>query len=299
VVAALEGDVVKGIILAGGAGSRLDPITRVASKQLQPVYDKPMIYYPLATLMDAGIRNILLVSTPEDLPRFESLLGDGHQWGIEMHYAQQPRPEGIAQALLIGADFIDGDSVALILGDNIFHGDMGMEMLVESFRSGALVFGYPVSDPGRYGVIELDGDRVVSLTEKPETPTSNLAVPGFYLYDGRAVEFVRALRPSPRGELEITDLNRAYLDIEELRAVRLGRGIAWLDSGTHASLLEAANFIATIERRQGIKIACLEEIAINRGYISADDLAEIISDTPASEYRTYLETVLVEIGIEA
>jgi glucose-1-phosphate thymidylyltransferase len=289
----------KGILLAGGSGSRLDPITRVASKQLQPVYDKPMIYYPLATLMEAGIHEILLVSTPNDLPRFESLLGDGRQWGIELHYEQQPRPEGIAQALLIGAEFIDGDSVALILGDNIFHGDMGIKDLVDSFGSGAVVFGYPVSDPGRYGVIELDGDRVVSLTEKPEAPSSNLAVPGLYLYDGRAVDFARALRPSPRGELEITDLNRAYLDIEELRAVQLGRGIAWLDSGTPASLLEAANFIATIERRQGIKIACLEEIAFQRGYISADDLTGTISETPPSEYRAYLETILSEIGTDA
>jgi glucose-1-phosphate thymidylyltransferase len=289
----------KGILLAGGTGSRLDPITRVASKQLQPVYDKPMIYYPLAMLMEAGIREILLVSTPNDLPRFDALLGDGRQWGIELHYAQQPRPEGIAQALLIGAEFIDGDSVALILGDNIFHGDMRIKDLIDSFESGAVVFGYPVKNPERYGVIELDGDRVVSLTEKPEDPQSNLAVPGFYLYDGRAVEFTRGLEPSKRGELEITDLNRIYLDIGELRVVQLGRGIAWLDSGTHASLLEAANFIATIERRQGIKIACLEEIAFKRGYISADDLVGIISETPASEYRNYLETVLAEKGADA
>jgi glucose-1-phosphate thymidylyltransferase len=286
----------KGIVLAGGAGSRLHPITRVASKQLQPVYDKPMIYYPLATLMEAGIREILLVSTPQDLPRFEALLGDGHVWGIDIQYAEQPRPEGIAQALLIGADFIDGDAVALILGDNIFHGNMGIEGLVQSFSSGALVFAYPVKDPERYGVVELDGDRVVALTEKPDHPRSNLAVPGLYIYDGRAVEFTRLLKPSPRGELEITDLNQAYLDIGELFAVQLGRGIAWLDSGTHASLLEASNFIATIERRQGIKIACLEEIALSRGFVGVDDLARVVSAMPNSEYRDYLETVLAEDG---
>ncbi len=284
----------KGIILAGGAGSRLHPITRVASKQLQPVYDKPMIYYPLATMMTAGIREILLVSTPDDLPRFEALLGDGRQWGIDLVYRAQPRPEGIAQVLLVGADFIDGDRVALILGDNIFHGDLGLEGLVSSFSSGALVFGYPVKDPERYGVVEMSGDRVVSLTEKPEHPASNLAVPGLYLYDERAVGFARGLNPSHRGELEITDLNRTYLDLDELRAVQLGRGIAWLDSGTHASLLEAANFIATIERRQGVKIACLEEIAFDRGYISREQMARLVADTPVSEYRDYLELVLAE-----
>jgi glucose-1-phosphate thymidylyltransferase len=255
-----------------------------------------MIYYPLATLMEAGIREILLVSTPQDLPRFEALLGDGHVWGIDIQYAEQPRPEGIAQALLIGADFIDGDAVALILGDNIFHGNMGIERLVQSFSSGALVFAYPVKDPERYGVVELDGERVVALTEKPEHPLSNLAVPGLYIYDGRAVDFTRLLKPSSRGELEITDLNQAYLDIGELFAVQLGRGIAWLDSGTHASLLEASNFIATIERRQGIKIACLEEIALNRGFVSVDDLARVVSAMPNSEYREYLETVLAEDG---
>lgn len=284
----------KGIILAGGAGSRLDPITRVASKQLQPVYDKPMIYYPLATLMNAGIREILLVSTPDDLPRFEALLGDGRKWGIDIAYREQPRPEGIAQVLLVGAEFIGGDSVALILGDNIFHGDLGLEELVHSFSSGALVFGYPVVDPERYGVVEMSGDDVVSLMEKPEQPASNLAVPGLYFYDEKAVGLARGLKPSQRGELEITDLNRAYLDLDELHAVRLGRGIAWLDSGTHASLLEAANFIATIERRQGVKIACLEEIAFDRGYISREEMANLVADTPRSEYRDYLELVLAE-----
>jgi len=285
---------VKGIILAGGAGSRLDPMTRVASKQLQAVYDKPMIYYPLATLMEAGIREILLISTPHDLPRFEALLGDGSQWGIELRYAEQPRPEGIAQALLIGADFIDGDSVALILGDNIFYGNLGIAELIASFESGAAVFAYPVKDPQRYGVVELDGDRVVSLVEKPSNPKSNLAVPGFYVYDERVVDLAGALEPSPRGELEITDLNRAYLELGELRARRLGRGIAWLDSGTHASLLEAANFIATIERRQGLKIACLEEIALERGYVTHGEMTELVSSMPNSGYREYLQSVLAE-----
>lgn len=284
----------KGIVLAGGAGSRLDPMTRVASKQLQAVYDKPMIYYPLATLMEAGIRDILLISTPHDLPRFEALLGDGSQWGIELRYAEQPRPEGIAQAILIGAEFIDGESVALILGDNIFYGNLGIPELIASFESGATVFAYAVKDPQRYGVVELDGDRVVSLVEKPNDPRSNLAVPGFYVYDERAVDLVGALEPSPRGELEITDLNRAYLELGELRAIRLGRGIAWLDSGTHASLLEAANFIATIERRQGLKIACLEEIALERGHITHAELTELVSSMPDSEYRDYIKTVLTE-----
>ncbi|GMQ94581.1 MAG: glucose-1-phosphate thymidylyltransferase RfbA [Acidimicrobiia bacterium] len=284
----------KGIVLAGGEGSRLDPMTRVASKQLQAVYDKPMIYYPLATLMEAGIREILLISTPHDLPRFEALLGDGSQWGIELHYAEQPRPEGIAQAILIGADFIDGDSVALILGDNIFYGNLGIAELIASFKSGAAVFAYPVKDPQRYGVVEIDGDRVVSLVEKPSDPRSNLAVPGFYVYDERVVDLVGALEPSPRGELEITDLNRAYLELGELRARRLGRGIAWLDSGTHASLLEAANFIATIERRQGLKIACLEEIALERGYVTHTEMTELVSSMPSSGYRDYLESILAE-----
>jgi len=285
---------VKGIILAGGEGSRLDPMTRVASKQLQPVYDKPMIYYPLATLMEAGIREILLISTPHDLPRFEALLGDGSQWGIELRYVEQPRPEGIAQAFLIGADFIRGESVALILGDNIFYGNLGLSDLVDSFRTGAAVFAYPVNDPERYGVVELDGDRVVSLIEKPENPRSNLAVPGLYLYDERVVGFTEKLDPSARGELEITDLNRVYLELGELWARELGRGIAWLDSGTHESLLEAANFIATIERRQGLKIACLEEIALDRGYVSHGEMAELVAAMPISTYRDYVQGILAE-----
>ena len=285
----------KGIVLAGGAGTRLHPITQVASKQLQPVYDKPMIYYPLATLMLAGIREILVISTPEDVPRFEALLGDGSSWGIDLQYAVQPEPRGIAQAFLIGADFIGDDCVCLILGDNVLYGRMKLDEIVAEFESGAVIFGYPVRDPERYGVVEF-GDRgqVVGLEEKPEKPRTNLAVPGLYLYDSRVVETARALRPSARGELEITDLNIAYLERGELRAERLGRGIAWLDTGTHESLLEAANFIATIESRQGLKIACLEEIALRRGYLSREAFQELLDRMPGSPYRSYLEMVLNE-----
>jgi glucose-1-phosphate thymidylyltransferase len=256
-----------------------------------------MIYYPLATLMEAGIREILVISTPHDLPRFEALLSDGSQWGIDLRYAEQPRPEGIAQAFLIGADFIQGESVALILGDNIFYGNLGLSGVVDSFKSGAAVFAYPVKDPERYGVVELDGDRVVSLIEKPENPRSNLAVPGLYLYDDRVVGFTEKLEPSARGELEITDLNHVYLALGELWARELGRGIAWLDSGTHESLLEAANFIATIERRQGLKIACLEEIALDRGYVSQGEMAELVTTMPVSAYRDYVQGVLTESSL--
>jgi glucose-1-phosphate thymidylyltransferase len=295
-VGTIEGGIVKGIVLAGGAGSRLDPITRVASKQLQPVYDKPMIYYPLATLLLAGIREVLLISTPADLPRFEDLLGDGSQWGIDLSYAVQPEPKGIAQAFLVGREFIAGDRVALILGDNIFYGDARFDEIVDSFSTGAVVFGYPVRDPERYGVVELDADdRPVSLVEKPDRPRSNLAVPGFYLYDERVVEVTEGLTPSARGELEITDVNRVYLDRGELVVSRLGRGIAWLDSGTHDSLLDSANFIATIEHRQGLKIACLEEIAYRRGYIDRPHLVEVIDAMPRSAYRRYLEQVADEV----
>lgn len=288
----------KGIVLAGGAGSRLDPITRVASKQLQPVYDKPMVYYPLSTLLKAGIREILLISTPNDLPRFESLLGDGSQWGIELRYAVQDEPKGIAEAFIIGEEFIAGDTVALILGDNIFYGNLGLDVLVPSFETGAVVFAYPVKDPERYGVVELDGSQVISLEEKPENPKSQLAVPGFYMYDSRVAEIAKGIEPSGRGELEITDLNKAYLEMGELRAHRLGRGVAWLDSGTHDSLLEAANFVATIEHRQGLKIACLEEIAFDMGFVSADHLASIVQTMPESDYRAYVESVLAE-GVPA
>jgi glucose-1-phosphate thymidylyltransferase len=286
---------VKGIILAGGSGSRLQPITLVASKQLQPVYDKPMIYYPLATLMLAGIREILLISTPEDTPRFEALLGNGARWGIRLCYAVQPRPEGIAQAFLVGEHFIAGDNVTLVLGDNLLYGRMRLDDIVRDFRDGALIFGYPVHDPERYGVVEFDADgRVLSIEEKPAEPKTHLAIPGLYLYDDHVVELARELKPSARGELEITDLNRAYLERGKLRAERLGRGIAWLDTGTHESLLEAANFIATIERRQGLKIACLEEIAYRKGYIDRAALAVQVEAMPTSEYRRYLEEILAE-----
>jgi glucose-1-phosphate thymidylyltransferase len=288
---------VKGIVLAGGAGSRLHPITLVASKQLQPVYDKPMIYYPLATLMLAGIRDILLISTPQDVPRFEALLGDGHQWGIQIGYAVQPRPEGIAQAFLIAEDFVSGENVTLILGDNILYGRMRLDKIVADFREGALIFGYPVQDPERYGVVEFDADgQVVSLEEKPAKPKTNLAIPGIYLYDHKVVTLTRKLRPSTRGELEITDLNRSYLELGELRVEPLGRGIAWLDTGTHESLLEAANFIATVERRQGLKIACLEEIAYRRGYIDRAAFSALVANTAGSAYRSYLEELLAEFS---
>jgi glucose-1-phosphate thymidylyltransferase len=286
----------KGIILAGGAGSRLHPMTMVASKQLQPVYDKPMVYYPLATLLEAGITEVLLISTPADIPRFETLLGDGSQWGMEIVYEVQVEPAGIAQAFLIGADFIGGESVSLILGDNIFYGNMHLDTIVSEFTTGAHIFGYPVRDPERYGVVELDdAGRVMSLVEKPAEPVSNLVVPGFYLYDNDVVDITRNLEPSPRGELEITDVNIAYLKRGDLVATRLGRGIAWLDSGTHESLLEAANFIATIEHRQGLKIACLEEIALDKGFLTVDTLAVMVAEMPRSGYRDYLERVVAEV----
>ena len=286
----------RGIVLAGGAGSRLHPMTLVASKQLQPVYDKPMVYYPLATLLEAGITEVLLISTPADVPRFETLLGDGSQWGMEIVYQVQSEPAGIAQAFLIGADFIGDESVSLILGDNILYGNMHLDTIVSEFTKGAHIFGYPVRDPERYGVVELDdAGRVVSLVEKPAEPVSNLVVPGFYLYDNDVIEITRNLEPSTRGELEITDVNIAYLERGDLVATRLGRGIAWLDSGTHESLLEAANFIATIEHRQGLKIACLEEIALDRGFLTVDALAAMVAEMPRSGYRDYLERVVAEV----
>jgi glucose-1-phosphate thymidylyltransferase len=283
----------KGILLAGGSGTRLHPVTQISSKQLAPVYDKPMVYYPLATLMLAGIREILLISTPRDLPRFQELLGDGSQWGLALAYAEQPRPEGIAQAFLIAERFLAGAKAALILGDNLFYGRMRLDELVSSFAQGALIFGYPVRDPERYGVVEL-GPRgeVIELVEKPRAPRSNLAIPGIYLYDEQVVEITRTLEPSARGELEITDLNRRYLERGLLRVQRLGRGIAWLDTGTHESLLDASNFIATIERRQGLKIACLEEIAYRRGFVDRDTLAAQLKKMPDSSYRSYVEAVL-------
>ena len=285
----------KGIVLAGGAGSRLYPLTLVASKQLQPVYDKPMIYYPLATLMMAGIDDILIISTPHDTPRFESLLGDGSRWGISISYKVQPEPKGIAQAFLVGEDFIADDPICLILGDNIFYGKIGLDKMVQEFDGGAVVFGYPVTDPERYGVVEFGKDgKVHSIEEKPAQPKSSYAIPGLYLYDGSVVKRARSMKPSARGELEITDVNLEYLRRGELRVEILGRGIAWLDTGTHTSLLEASHFIGTLEARQGLKIACLEEIAYRRGFINEAGLRQVISDTPKSSYRDYLARVLTE-----
>jgi glucose-1-phosphate thymidylyltransferase len=287
-----------GIVLAGGAGSRLYPLTLVASKQLQPVYDKPMIYYPLSTLMVAGIRDILIISTPHDTPRFQQLLGDGSRYGIKLSYAVQPEPKGIAQAFLVGEEFINGENVALILGDNIFYGKMGLDQIVREFTGGACVFGYPVHDPERYGVVEFDAaGNVLSLEEKPQRPKSHYAVPGLYLYDRQVVEMTKKMQPSARGELEITDLNKVYLAKGQLRVERLGRGIAWLDTGTHQSLLEASHFIGTLEARQGLKIACLEEIAYRKGFVERAQMQQVISATPKSSYREYLEMILRdEIG---
>lgn len=285
----------KGIVLAGGAGNRLYPLSRAASKQLQPVYDKPMIYYPLSTLMMAGIDDILIISTPEDTPRFESLLGDGSRWGIGISYAVQPEPKGIAQAFLVGEEFIDGRPVALILGDNIFYGKLGLDRIVAGFSGGARIFGYPVNDPERYGVVEFDaGGKAVGIEEKPDRPRSRYAVPGLYLFDEQVVGIARSLRPSDRGELEITDVNRAYMARGELTVERLGRGIAWLDTGTHVSLLEAGQFIGALEARQGLKIACLEEVAFNMGFLDRDGMERAIAGTPPSPYREYLEQILKE-----
>jgi glucose-1-phosphate thymidylyltransferase len=283
----------KGIVLAGGAGSRLYPLTLVASKQLQPVYDKPMIYYPLSTLMMGGIDDILIISTPHDTPRFQALLGDGSRFGIRLSYAVQAEPRGIAQAFLVGEEFINGDPVALILGDNIFYGKMGHDRMMADFSGGATVFGYPVHDPERYGVVEFDkAGKVLSLEEKPAHPKSHYAVPGLYLYDSQVVGITKAMKPSPRGELEITDVNLEYLRRGQLQVERLGRGIAWLDTGTHQSLLEASHFIGTLEQRQGLKIACLEEISLHKGFIDHNRFAEIVAEIPNSTYRQYLEMVL-------
>jgi glucose-1-phosphate thymidylyltransferase len=282
----------KGIILAGGAGSRLYPLTLVASKQLQPVYDKPMIYYPLATLMTAGISDILLISTPHDIPRFQALLGDGARWGIKLSYKVQPEPKGIAQAFLVGEEFIDNQPVCLILGDNIFYGKMNLDRILAEFQGGARIFGYLVHDPERYGVVEFDSaGTVLSIEEKPMHPKSHYAVPGLYLYDADVVKTARSIAPSPRGELEITDVNLDYLRRGALTVERLGRGIAWLDTGTHKSLLEASNYIEIIESRQGMKIACLEEIALRRGFIDCSRMRQVIEDTPKSPYREYLQQV--------
>jgi glucose-1-phosphate thymidylyltransferase len=285
----------KGIILAGGSGTRLYPLTMVMSKQLLPVYDKPMIHYPLSVLMLGGIRDILIISTPHDLPRFRELLDDGSRWGLRLEYAEQPRPEGIAQAFLVGEKFIGTDSVTLILGDNIFYGqELGhhfAERVAEN--DGATVFAYPVRDPERYGVAEFDASgRVVTIEEKPKTPKSNFAVTGLYIYDNEVVEIARNLKPSSRGELEITDVNLAYLKKGKLHAHVLSRGNAWLDTGTHDSLLEAANFVAVLEKRQGLKICCVEEIAYRKGYIDGAQLRRLIEALGKSEYGHYLRGVL-------
>jgi glucose-1-phosphate thymidylyltransferase len=280
----------KGIILAGGAGSRLYPLSKIVSKQLQPVYDKPMIYYPLSTLMLGGIRDILLISTPDDVPRFQNLLGDGSQWGLKISYTVQPKPEGLAQAFILGEEFLAGEPATLILGDNVFYGKMKLDEIIRDFKGGARVFGYPVGDPERYGVVEFDADgKVIGLEEKPAKPKSHYAVPGLYVYDGTVAAKAKAMRPSARGELEITDLNNIYLKEGALTVSLLGRGIAWLDTGTHASLLEASHFIYTLETRQGLKIGCPEEIAYLRGFIDAAKLKQTVSALPKSPYREYLE----------
>jgi glucose-1-phosphate thymidylyltransferase len=286
---------VKGIILAGGRGTRLHPMTLVTSKQLLPVYDKPMIYYPLSTLMLAGIREILLISTPEDLPSFERLLGDGKKWGLSLSYAAQPKPEGLAQAYLIGADFVGRRPSALILGDNIFHGHGMTEIMnrAAARTAGATVFGYWVKDPERYGVVTFDAaSKPASIVEKPKTPTSPWAVTGLYFYDGQVVDIARSIKPSPRGELEITDINRAYLERGQLHVERLGRGFAWLDTGTPESLVEASTFVQTLDHRQGYKIACPEEIAYARGFISRDQLQDLARSFGNSAYGAYLQSLL-------
>ena len=285
----------KGIILAGGSGTRLYPLTRVTSKQLLPIYDKPMIYYPLSVLMNAGIREILIISTPDDTPRFEALLGDGHQFGIELSYAVQPSPDGLAQAFIIGADFIGNDNVAMVLGDNIFAGHGLTKRLKEAAdrKVGATVFGYYVDDPERFGIVEFDKNgKAISIEEKPAHPKSNYCVTGLYFYDNRVVEYAKNLKPSARGELEITDLNRIYLENGDLNVELLGQGFTWLDTGTHESLVDATNFVKTVETHQHRKIACLEEIAYLNGWISKEDVLKTYEIVKKNQYGQYLKDVL-------
>lgn len=288
----------KGIILAGGSGTRLYPLTKVTSKQLLPIYDKPMIYYPMSVLMSAGIRDILIISTPQDTPRFQELLGDGHHFGVELSYAVQPSPDGLAQAFVIGADFIGGDTVAMILGDNIFSGHglrKRLKAAVENAEQGrgATVFGYYVDDPERFGIVEFDAaGRAVSIEEKPEKPKSNYCVTGLYFYDNRVVDYARNLKPSARGELEITDLNRIYLEKGALNVELLGQGFTWLDTGTHESLVDATNFVKTVETHQHRKIACLEEIAYRNGWISREDVLRVYEELKKNQYGQYLKDVL-------
>ena len=284
----------KGIILAGGSGSRLYPLTKVISKQLLPVFDKPMIYYPLATLMIAGIREILLISTPKDISQYQALLGDGHIWGVDISYQIQPSPDGLAQAFILAEDFIGDDLSALILGDNIFHGnDISNLLLNASSEDGATIFAYHVADPERYGVVEFNSNqKAISIEEKPKIPKSNYAVTGLYFYDHKVVEFAKSLKPSHRGELEITDLNKLYMNEDKLNVEVLNRGFAWLDSGTHESLLEANQYIATVEKRQGQKIACIEEISFRKGWITKDNLLSLAEEKYNNNYREYLKGLI-------
>ena len=292
----------KGIILAGGSGTRLYPLTRVVSKQLIPVYDKPMIYYPLSVLMLAGIRDILIISTPHDLPGFQELFGDGSHLGLNIHYAAQPKPEGLAQAFIIGKDFIGSDSVCLILGDNIFFGQ-GFSKIIRNaakLEEGGLIFGYPVRDPERYGVVEFDADnRVVGIEEKPAKPKSKYAVPGLYFYDNDVIAIAEQIKPSPRGELEITDINNEYLRRGKLCVEPLGRGFCWLDTGTHESLMQASNYVQAVQDRQGLKIACIEEIAYQLGYIDLDQLVSLAGDMLKNQYGQYIADIVAEYKMKA